>query len=142
MAPRVVETADELRARIMAGRKPRVEPFDTVTAGRVYIGELTGTDRDRAQAIAAEIKDAFSGPGWRGRMAALFLRDAEGNRLFDPIEDAERLNQLPSNFLEAVIDKGNEVNALTREAVEAAKGNSNAAPSGDSTSDSPATLAA
>jgi hypothetical protein len=127
-----------LRDRILgpAARPLRIIPVDTDHAGRVYVKEFSGADRDRAQALARKNTDAFEGGGWRGRLAAMYLCDEQGNRVFDPIEDADELNACPAVFLEQVITAGHDISGLAPAAVEAAKENFPDTPSDESTSES------
>ena len=137
------ESIAELRERILhGGRKLRIEPVETEYMGTVYVREFTGRDRDRAQEMTRRIDDAVIGPGWRGRLVALFMCAPDGSAVFDPIEHGDELNALPAIFLETIIDAGNKLNALSAAAIDQAKENFNDGPSDASTSDSPATSAA
>jgi hypothetical protein len=136
------ETLEELRERILrGGRRLKIQPVETEYMGTVWVREFTGNDRDRAQAMTRKIDDAIIGPGWRGRLVALFMCAEDGSAIFDPVEHGEELNALPALFLETIIDAGNRLNALSAAAIDEAKENFSDGPSDASTSDSPATSA-
>ena len=77
-------------------------------------------------------------------MAAIFLCEEDGSRAYslDDAADIDELNALPITLIRAINQKGNVVSGLSEEAVEEAKANFPSTPNADSTSDSPATLAA
>lgn len=129
-----------IRERLQSGPKLKVEPLDWPGYERVWIRELNGEDRDRAQTTITDASQGFDAPGWRGRLSALYLCEEDGTRSLDPIEDGPWLNrQLPAEMLDRIIGRGGELSASNAQAVEAAKANFQPAPSDASTSDSPAT---
>lgn len=126
-----------LLERLRAGRALRIEPVDFPGFDRVWVRELSGADRDRIARIQGQTPGTFDEDGWRGAAVAIHLCNEQGERELDPIENGPELNELPSAFLDAIIQKSNEVNGLTPQAVEAAKENFGPAPSSGSTSSSP-----
>lgn len=112
-----------LRDRILAKAGPKVVPVETAEAGKVYVRELTGIERDAIDEMVRGDKDTFSKPAWRGRLAAMFLSDEAGVRIFDPTKDADELNAMSSAFLDKVIDAGNNASGLGQAGVDKAKAN-------------------
>lgn len=135
--------ARSLRERLREGRGLKIEPVDFPGFDRVWVRELTGSDRDRiAQITRNSGADTFETDGWRGRVLAVHLCNEQGEHELDPIEDGPWLNELPGGLIDAIIAKSNEINALDAKAVEAAKENFPDVPSDDSISESSETLAA
>ena len=123
-----------LRERILAQSAPRVEPVEIAGLGKIFVRELTGVERDAIDQLVRGDKDAFSKAGWRGRLAAMFLSDEQGVRIFDPAadDDVAALNAKASTFLDRVIEAGNNASALGQAGVDQAKENFPESPSGDS----------
>jgi hypothetical protein len=136
------KTASSLRDRLLQNAGPRVHALETEQFGTVWVREMSGADRDRIQQLIKAHPDGLVAPGSDARLVAMFLCDEDGTRPFDIEKDVDQINELPLVFMREVITKGNRVSGLTEDAVDEAKANFPATPSDDSTSDSPATLAA
>ena len=111
---------------------------------KVWVREMSGADRDRLQQLIKAHPDGLVAPGSDARLVAMFVCNEDGTRKYDldNEEDIRKINRMALSFLRAVITKGNRISGLGEEAVEEAKTNFPATPSDDSTSASPATLAA
>jgi hypothetical protein len=97
--------------------------------GDVFLRVLTGTDRDRFEESYADQKmKAF-----RIRFLLLALCDEDGERLFSD-DEADILGKKSSVVINRLFEAGWKLNAFTQEAVDALGEDSEAAPSGGSTS--------
>ena len=97
--------------------------------GDVFLRVLTGTDRDRFEESYADQKmKAF-----RIRFLLLALCDEDGERLFTD-EESDILGKKSSVVINRLFEAGWKLNAFTQEAVDALGEDSEAAPSGGSTS--------
>lgn len=97
--------------------------------GDVFLRVLTGTDRDRFEESYADQKmKAF-----RIRFLLLALCDEGGERLFSD-DEADILGKKSSVVINRLFEAGWKLNAFTQEAVDALGEDSEAAPSGGSTS--------
>lgn len=114
----------------------------------VIVQELTGEARDEFEAsLRMERPVGIPEPGktpktvtvpdlanTRAKLVARAVVDADGNALFTPA-DVFALGQLSAAALQRVFDAASRLSGMGDTSVEDAKGNSDAAQSGDSTSD-------
>lgn len=110
----------------------------------VYVRALTGKERDAWEASLMQIRGKASVPNpanMRAKMVVRSLVDAEGKRLFTDA-DTNPLGDHSAQVLDRLFELICEMSGISNNAVEEAEGNSDAAPSGVSTSNSHATLAA
>lgn len=112
--------------------------------GIVRVKGMSGTERDRFEAgflgnnMKALPKDKAL-EFYRARIVAACLVDGAGNKMFRSPGEIKRLSEKSAEALELVVDVANRLSGLSKEDVEELTGNSDAAPSGSSTSDSPDT---
>ena len=97
--------------------------------GDVFLRVLTGTDRDRFEESYADQKMK----SFRIRFLLLALCDEDGERLFSD-DEADILGKKSSVVINRLFEAGWKLNAFTQEAVDALGEDSEAAPSGGSTS--------
>lgn len=111
----------------------------------VFVRQMTGRERDRfEQSLVREIKDNRgtvisydrSLEDFRAKLAVVTICDEEGNTILSHT-DYETLSQAMSAAkLEKIINEAQKLNQITEEDKENLLKNSDAAPSGNSTSDS------
>ena len=100
--------------------------------GTVNIGKLRG--RDLARLVEAQKSSAKKvNEDDLALLCSLFIRDANGQRIFNDI-DYKALSEKSFVSLQAVMDKGNEVNGLHADKIESAEKNSVTIHSSDSPS--------
>jgi len=92
--------------------------------GDVYVRTISGDENDR-------IAKREFGDRTRGVLAAVFLSDADGRRLFDD-SDAEMLGSKSYTALDAIIEAGLGHNAMGDADVDGLEGNSGETPENDS----------
>ncbi|MET9999826.1 hypothetical protein ABZ069_23130 [Streptomyces microflavus] len=112
--------------------------------GTVRVKGMSGTERDRFEAgfIGGDMKQLPPDKAleyYRARIAAACLVDQAGKKMFRSVGEVKRLSDKNAEALQRVVDVANRLSGLTEEDVEELTGNSAAAPSGSSTSDSPDT---
>ena len=75
---------------------------------------MTGADRDRVQQWINATPEGLSAPGSEARMAAIFLCEEDGTRLYESDNAAhiDELNEMPITFIRAVNQKGNRISGL------------------------------
>lgn len=115
----------------------------------VIVRELSGEERDAFEASMRALRPVPSGPrkgemesipdpaNTRAKLCARSIVDADGNRVFTD-SDVIALGALSAAALDRVFDAAAELSGITKQAEAAAEGNSDAAPSGGSTSNEPA----
>jgi hypothetical protein len=118
----------------------------------VIVRELTGSERDAFEASLSVQRPVF-GPdkgaaqrmesipdleNLRAKLVAKVIVDAQGVRVFQDT-DIFALGELSASALQRVFDVAQELSGMNAEAETDAEGNSEAAPSGGSTSESPET---
>lgn len=111
--------------------------------GTVLVKGLSGAERDAYEASVRQF-DNDGNPHMnlanaRARLVARALVDDEGTRLFTD-KQAGELGRKSAVVLERLFQAASEMSGLSESDVEEMAGNSDAAPSGDSPSDSPETL--
>lgn len=132
--------ASDLIDELFSGPSLRVAPVDHPGRKRVWVREFNGVDRQRLFRVLREVPDATEALYQDGYLAALYLCTEAGDRYLDPVEHGPRLaTEMSIGFLRAIVEKGEQISALTQEAVAGAKANFEPTPSDASTSDSPAT---
>ncbi|MFW3459709.1 hypothetical protein ACN24K_01780 [Streptomyces microflavus] len=112
--------------------------------GTVRVKGMSGTERDRFEAgfIGGDMKQLPPDKAlehYRARIAAACLVDHAGKKMFRSVGEVKRLSDKNAEALQRVVDVANRLSGLTEEDVEELTGNSAAAQSGSSTSDSPDT---
>lgn len=87
--------------------------------GTVYVGMMTGAERDRFERewVSAKFQD-----NPRAKLAALTLCDESGNRLFS-YEEAEQLGKKSAAALSRVFDAATKLNRITGDDVDELAGN-------------------
>ena len=130
---------------VLLGREAILGAQDIVTedvtvpewGGSVRVTGLTGAERDRFEAAMVTLKKGGARgvnlENIRARMAALAIVDADGQRLFTEA-DVRSLGGKSAAALERVFKVARRLSGLTEEDVEELAGNSDADPSGSSTS--------
>ena|SRR5215471_5103069 len=111
--------------------------------GTVRIRGLTGEGRDEYEASTFVIRDGQAYPdtaNTRAKLCARCIVDEAGEPLFTQ-QDVHALGQLSGRALNLVWERCLALSGLSNEDVADLAGNSDAAPSGGSTSGSPATSA-
>lgn len=106
--------------------------------GTVRVRVMSGSDRDalgRSLVASNGVQDPSS---YREKVLMATIVDEGGNRQFTEA-DIAALGAKSATALDRVFDVAERLNAIGRAAVEVEEKNSSAAPSGDSTSDLPAT---
>lgn len=130
------------------GRNNILEADDLVTepvdvpewGGTVLVRTLTGIERDKFELSVAGESDGSKKTrqqnlaNLRARLVVQCAVDEKGVRLFAD-GDADKLGKKSSRALGKVFDAASKLNGLSDEDVEKLAGNSEAAPSGSSTSD-------
>jgi hypothetical protein len=105
--------------------------------GEVRVRALSGAQRDEWEQMSrAAIADNRM-PNARARLCVMAMVDEAGQRLFS-VEDVEALGAKNAAALDRIWDAAARLSGLTAGSQEAAAKNSSAAPSGGSTSASPA----
>ncbi|MFE3400793.1 hypothetical protein [Streptomyces anulatus] len=112
--------------------------------GTVRVKGMSGTERDRFEAgfVGNDMKQLPKDKAleyYRARIAAACLVDQAGNKMFRSVGEIKRLSDKNAEALQRVVDVANRLSGLSQEDVEELTGNSDAAPSGSSTSGSPDT---
>lgn len=108
----------------------------------VEIRGLSGTDRDAYEAKAIALKRGGTDvelrlQNYRSKLLVKCLFDPEsGERIFTE-RDVPELGKRSGVVIDRLFDIARELSGMGDEALEAARGNSGAAPSGASTTDSP-----
>jgi hypothetical protein len=111
-----------------------VEPVQAF-GGTVFVRTMSGTERDSWE--QAQLDTRKTGRlNVRGSFAARVLCDEQGKRLFTDA-DAATLGNLSAADLDRVWEVGTRLNGIGTRDVKELEGNSGAAQSGASTSDSP-----
>lgn len=123
----------------LSERPPTIEAVEVPEwGGTVHVRAMTCKEKDAFEASrirrGKDGKDVPNLANLRGRFAALVLCDEKGNRLFGD-DDAGMLGDLESCGMERVLAVAQRLNGLTEESVKEAEGNSEAAPSGGSSTD-------
>lgn len=121
-------TADDLRSEIV----PVPE-----WGGDVRVAALTGTERDRFETSFGDGKTKNL-DNVRAKLVAKSIVDEDGQRIFSDA-DVVKLGLKNAAALDRVFDVAQRLSGLTKQDVDDLAGNSDAAPSGASTSDSPHT---
>lgn len=105
--------------------------------GSVIVRTMTGADRDAFEdSLITKDAEGNRKPNMvnmRAKLVALTVVDEAGARMFD-VSDVERLALKSASALERVFDAAQRINGLGAKAQEDAVKNSEAAPSGSSTS--------
>jgi hypothetical protein len=105
--------------------------------GEVILRTMSGAERNAYEGdLLRQVGDSYQSDTryLYGKLLTRCLIDDNGDRLFD---NAVELSQKSAKVLSRLFDIAQEMNGLGRQAVEDAEGNSDAAQSGASTSDSP-----
>lgn len=114
--------------------------------GDVLVRGLTGIERDAYEASIQQIRPkpdgtkevVFVRDNARARLLVKCLVDDQGERLFKD-SDAPALGKKNGAIIDKLYDVAAELSGLSDQAREEIEGNSDAAPSGDSSSSSPET---
>jgi hypothetical protein len=104
--------------------------------GDVYVRTMAGTERDHFEQTIADGKKATNLNNVRARLAVKTVCDEKGNRLFSD-DDADALGKKSGKVLDRIFDAAQRLNGIGDKAVEEIAKNSDAAPSGNSSSSSP-----
>ena len=114
-----------VRDLIVGVPAPTAESLELDGLGTVYVKELSGIERDRLEKEMRDSKIDTDAPGWRARLAAIYLCDEDGDRVFSlDSNDLDILNTKPQSLLDAIIIAGNKLNKYGPKEIEQAKGNS------------------
>ena len=85
-----------VRDLIVGVPAPIAEPLELDGLGTVYVKELSGIERDKLEKEMRDSKVDTNAPGWRARLAAIYLCDEDGDRVFSlETEDLDILNVKP-----------------------------------------------
>ncbi len=106
--------------------------------------EMSVADRDAFNhAVNAWARGEDTGPNPTALAVVFGLLDESGERAFKQVQDVDNIVSLPASAVEVIAAKVVDLSAVDESgaAVEAAAGNSEAAQSGDSSSNSPETSA-
>ncbi|WP_265560939.1 phage tail assembly chaperone [Streptomyces hygroscopicus] len=112
--------------------------------GTVHLKALTGRERDAWEASNRILRGSDWIPqpvGARARLLVRAIVDETGQRIFED-KDAAALGEKSGSVIDRLFDIAAELSGVQDSAVEEAAGNSEAALSGSSTSDSPENSAA
>lgn len=133
------------RESLLARRTPKVEKVVLNETDFVYVRQMSGRERDRfEQSLVMETQ----GPGdttvltrslddFRAKLAVQTICDKDGNLILQT-EDAATLSEnIMAAELELIVAKAQELNRISKKDQENLIKNSEAAQSGDSTSDLP-----
>lgn len=101
--------------------------------GHVYLRTISGAERDAFEAESFR-QDQPNYQNLRARYLALTLTNEQGNRLFTQKQVGE-LGKKAAPVLDRLFTKAAKINAMSSSDVDELLGNSEAGPSGDSTSD-------
>jgi hypothetical protein len=101
--------------------------------GSVLVRTMTGAERDAWEQSLVANGGKIDVSNVRARLVAACTIDESGALLFSAA-DAQALGAKSGSALERVAKVAQRLNAITEEALEEARGNSSAAPSGASTS--------
>ena len=109
-------TREEIKAK--RGVLPR-EPLDVpALGGTVYVGKMNAKMRDAFEQMVTGGKvGGVNLDNIRARFVALVTVDAEGKPLFTQ-EDAEWIGELDTEAVQAIVDKGFEINGIGQNVVE------------------------
>jgi len=112
---------------------PKEQVYVSEWSGYVRVSALTARDRDKLEEQLAGSKPDWS--NFRARWAVRCMIDEKGNRLFRD-DDAKALGAKSGRAVQTVFSAIQRLSGLTDESVEEMEGNSEAAPSGGSSSGS------
>lgn len=134
-----------LAEQILAAQDIAYEAVDVPEWGvKVYVKGLTGTERDAYEASLRQMRPTLDGKGlepvlitdnMRAKMLVKCLVDEQGQRVFTDQQIAA-LGAKNGRVLDRLHDVAARLSGMDSAAVEDAEGNSDAAPSGSSTSSS------
>jgi hypothetical protein len=105
----VALTRDEIKAK--RGVRQR-QAIDVPNWGTVFVAKMTARDRDRCEEIVTGgVPGRVNLNNVRAQLAALFLCNEDGTRMFQDSE-ADELGDLASDAVQAIVDAGFELNNL------------------------------
>lgn len=124
--------------QILEATDLKSEPVDVPEwSGSVLVRTMTGADRDAFEesmvTIAPDGKRTPNMTNMRAKLVAMTVVDEAGNRLFEAA-DVAFLARKSAAALERVFDVAQRINGMGAAAEKELEKNSDAAPSGDSTS--------
>lgn len=135
-----------LADQILAASDIETEPYDVPEWGlKVWVRALTGTDRDAYEGSVRQVRPRLDGKGMevvmlddntRAKLLVKCLVDETGERIFTDRQVGD-LGGKNGRVIDRLYDVATRLSGMSDEAVEGAKGNSDAAPSGASPSISP-----
>lgn len=131
------------RKALLAKEELKIEKVDLGKDEYAFVRQMTGRERDRfEQSLIREVKTAKGSEykrsleDFRAKLVVNTICDEKGDLLLHP-EDVELLSTHMSAYrLEKLVNAAQGLNNITEEDKEALVKNSEAAPSGNSTSDS------
>jgi hypothetical protein len=135
----------DIRSLILAADDIKREPVECPEWGMTVIVQgASGTDRDAFEASMRQYRPNRKGgmdlvitqENSRARLLVKCIVDEDGNRVFAEA-DANALGAKNGAVLDRLWDVASRLSGISEEDVEELMGNSDAAPSGDSSSDSP-----
>lgn len=100
------------KEEILASSTVRVKLVTLQTGESVYLRVLRGTEYDKWQKKFVANGSAEGFPNYRAHWASLVLSDESGERLFTDADASEKLAQLPTTFLDAVLIEGMKLNTI------------------------------
>ena len=108
-------TRDQIKAK--RGVRPRVA-VEVPELGTVYVSKFSAKDRDRFEQMVTGGKvGGVNLENVRARFVAMVCVNEDGTRMFDDA-DAEWIGELDTDIVQAIVDKGFEMNGIGRNAVE------------------------
>lgn len=133
------------RNKLLAKEKLQIDKVLLTGKNFVFVRQMTGRERDNwEQSLRTKITNEkgkvvdyqVNLDDFRAKLAVVTICDEKGNLVLEP-NDYDKLSQnMSAATLETIINKAQELNKISEEDKEALVKNSEAAQSGDSTSDS------
>lgn len=115
-------------AESIFGEAAKFEDVTLRTGQVVRVGEMTGADRDRLEAVWTDKAQKHRA---RAMLVVATARTEEGGPMFGA-KDIDRVSGLPAGLIEPIVEAALRVNGFTAKDVEALEGNSETGPSGSS----------
>ncbi len=132
------------RKQLLAKEELQIVKVDLGKDECVYVRQMTGRERDRfEQSLIREVTDTKGKvtyekalDDFRAKLAVLTICDEKGSNLLQPNDFPLLSQNMSAARLEKIVNEAQRLNAITEEDKEALVKNLEAAPSGDSSSDS------
>ena len=133
------------REGLLAKEKLQIKKVDLGNGNYVFVRQMTGHERDNfEQSLVVEIKDKKgvtqgfdkSLEDFRAKLAVCTVCDEEGNTILQPKDYSQLSRNMSAAKLELIMNEAQALNRISAEDKEELVKNSEAALSGNSTSDS------